>query len=138
VGRIVLDVVHLHEPLIGNKPLVLRVVEEDRVNIIAPESVVAVTIGNLVGNAIRYTPEGEVLITIGNGRVLVQDTGPGIPEEELEHVFERHYRGQNISGKGAGLGLAIVKRLCELYGWSIHFSNRETHGLCAELRFFGH
>jgi signal transduction histidine kinase len=137
VGRIVLDVVHLHEPLIGNKPLVLRVVEEDRVNIIAPESVVAVTIGNLVGNAIRYTPEGEVLITIGNGRVLVQDTGPGIPEEELEHVFERHYRGQNISGKGAGLGLAIVKRLCELYGWSIHFSNRETHGLCAELRFFG-
>jgi signal transduction histidine kinase len=137
VGHIVKDVVHLHEPLIGNKPLVLRVVEEDRVSVIAPESVVAVTVGNLIGNAMRYTPEGEVVITIGNGRVLVQDTGPGIPEEELEHVFERHYRGQNISGKGAGLGLAIVKRLCELYGWSIHFSNRATGGLSAELRFFG-
>jgi len=137
VGRIVEDVVHLHEPLIGNKPLVLRVVEEDRVSVIAPESVVAVTVGNLIGNAMRYTPEGEVVITIGNGRVLVEDTGPGIPEAELEHVFERHYRGQNISGKGAGLGLAIVKRLCELYGWSIHFSNRETGGLRAELRFFG-
>ena len=69
--------------------------------------------------------------------IEVADTGPGIPEEELEHVFERHYRGQNITGKGAGLGLAIVKRLCELYGWSIHFSNRETGGLRAELRFFG-
>jgi signal transduction histidine kinase len=137
VGRIVEDVVHLHEPLIGNKPLVLRVVEEDRVSVIAPESVVAVTVGNLIGNAMRYTPEGEVVITIGNGRVLVEDTGPGIPEAELEHVFERHYRGQNISGKGAGLGLAIVKRLCELYGWSIHFSNRESGGLRAELRFYG-
>jgi signal transduction histidine kinase len=112
------------------------VVEEDRVSVIAPESVVAVTVGNLIGNAMRYTAAGEVLITIGNGRVVVEDTGPGIPEAELELVFERHYRGQNISDMGAGLGLAIVKRLCELYGWSIHFRNREAGGLRAELRFF--
>jgi signal transduction histidine kinase len=137
VGRIVNEVVHLYEPLVGNKALVLRVVEEDRVSVIAPESVVAVTVGNLIGNAMRYTSEGEVLITIGNGRVRVEDTGPGIPDEDLERVFERHYRGQNITGKGAGLGLAIVKRLCELYGWSIHFSNREVGGLCAELVFYG-
>lgn len=137
VGIIVSEVVHLYEPLVGNKPLELRLVEEERVSVIAPESVVAVTVGNLIGNAMRYTAEGEVVITIGNGRVKVEDTGPGIPEEDLEHVFERHYRGQNISGKGAGLGLAIVKRLCELYGWSIHFSNRSAGGLCAELRFFG-
>ena len=136
VGKIVGELVHLYEPLVGNKPLVLRVKEEDRVSVIAPESVVAVTVGNLIGNAVRYTAEGEVVITIGNGRVTVDDTGPGIPHEELEHVFERHYRGQNISGKGAGLGLAIVKRLCELYGWSIHFSSREAGGLRAELRFF--
>jgi signal transduction histidine kinase len=137
VGRIVTEVVHLYEPLVGNKPLVLRVVEQDRVSVIAPESVVAVTVGNLIGNAMRYTAEGEVLITIGSGRVLIEDTGPGIPEQDLERVFDRHYRGQNITGKGAGLGLAIVKRLCELYGWSIHFRNREVGGLCAELRFFG-
>jgi signal transduction histidine kinase len=137
VGRIVAEVVHLHEPLIGNKPLSLRVNEIDRVSVIAPESVVAVTVGNLIGNAMRYTAEGEVVITIGNGKVQVEDTGPGIPEPDLERVFERHYRGQNITGKGAGLGLAIVKRLCELYGWSIHFSNREVGGLRAELRFFG-
>jgi signal transduction histidine kinase len=137
VGRIVADVVHLHEPLIGNKALSLRVNEIDRVSVIAPESVVAVTVGNLIGNAMRYTAEGEVLITIGSGMVQVEDTGPGIPEPDLERVFERHYRGQNITGKGAGLGLAIVKRLCELYGWSIHFSNREVGGLRAEFRFYG-
>jgi signal transduction histidine kinase len=137
VGRIVDQVVHLYEPLVGNKNLELRVVERDRVSVIAPEAVVAVTVGNLIGNAMRYTTEGEVVITTGDGRVLVEDTGPGIPEDELEHVFERHYRGQNISGKGAGLGLAIVKRLCELYGWSVHFRNRASGGLRAELRFFG-
>jgi signal transduction histidine kinase len=137
VGRIVNEVVHLYEPLIGNKSLVLRVEEEDRVSVIAPESVVAVTVGNLIGNAMRYTSEGEVVISIGNGSVRVEDTGPGIPEEDIDRVFERHYRGQNISGKGAGLGLAIVKRLCELYGWSISFKNRAVGGLCAELKFFG-
>ncbi len=136
VGDIVNDVVHLYEPLVGGKPLRLEVIEEDRVSVIAPESVVAVTVGNLIGNAMRYTAEGEVRITIGNGRVTVDDTGPGIPEAELEYVFERHYRGQDVSGKGAGLGLAIVKRLCELYGWSIRFTNRKEGGLRAELLFF--
>ncbi len=137
VGRVVNEVVHLYEPLIGGKPLELRVAEEDKVSVIAPESVIAVTVGNLIGNAMRYTSEGEVVITIGNGRVKVEDTGPGIPEQDLARVFDRHYRGENVTGKGAGLGLAIVKRLCELYGWSIHFSNRRSGGLCAELRFFG-
>jgi len=136
VSQVVNEVVHLYEPLIGNKELKLLVREEDRVSVIAPESVLAVTVGNLIGNAMRYTASGEVVITVGSGMVVVEDTGPGIPEAELEHVFERHYRGQNISGKGAGLGLAIVKRLCELYGWSIHFSNRQAGGLRAELRFF--
>jgi signal transduction histidine kinase len=137
IRNIAEQILHLHEPLLGNKPLTLRLVENDRVSVIAPESVISVTMGNLIGNAVRYTPAGEILITVGNGRVLVEDTGPGIPEAELAHVFERHFRGRGASGKGSGLGLAIVKRLCELYGWSISFSNRESGGLRAELKFFG-
>lgn len=136
VGSVVSELVHLYEPLVGNKDLHLEVREEDRVSVIAPESVIAVTVGNLIGNAMRYTNSGQVVITIGNGRAVVEDTGPGIPEDDLDRVFERHYRGQNISGKGAGLGLAIVKRLCELYGWSIQFSNRPEGGLKAELLFY--
>lgn len=136
VHTIVDKLVHLHEPLLDNKPLELRVIGEDRVSVIAPESVIAVTVGNLISNAIRYTPSGEVVCTIGNGRLLVEDTGPGIPEEELSMVMNRHYRGMGVSGKGSGLGLAIVQRLCELYGWSIQFENRKSGGLRAELRFF--
>ena len=137
VTVIVEKLIHLHEPLLDNKPLDLKIIEEDRVSVIAPESVIAVTVGNLISNAIRYTSEGEVICTIGNGRVMVEDTGPGIPEEELKYVMNRHYRGEGVSGKGSGLGLAIVKRLCELYGWSIHFENRKRGGLRAQLRFFG-
>ena len=129
--------IHLHEPLLDKKPLELKIIREDTVSVIAPESVIAVTVGNLISNAIRYTPSGEVVCTIGNGRLLVEDTGPGIPEEELSRVMDRHYRGEGVSGKGSGLGLAIVQRLCELYGWSIYFENRKSGGLRAELRFFG-
>ncbi len=137
VCKIVDKLIHLHKPLLDKKPLELKIAGEDRVSVIAPESVIAVTVGNLISNAIRYTPSGEVVCTIGSGRVLVEDTGPGIPESELPHVMDRHYRGQGVSGKGSGLGLAIVQRLCELYGWSIRFENRKSGGLRAELKFFG-
>jgi signal transduction histidine kinase len=137
VCKIVDKLIHLHEPLLDNKPLELKIVSEDKVSVIAPESVIAVAVGNLISNAIRYTPSGEVVCTIGSGRVLVEDTGTGIPEEELSQVMERHYRGEGVSGTGSGLGLAIVKRLCELYGWSIRFENRKSGGLRAELSFFG-
>jgi signal transduction histidine kinase len=137
VKLIVEKLIHLHEPLLDKKPLELKVVAEDKVSVIAPESVIAVTVGNLISNSIRYTPSGEVVCTIGSGRVLVEDTGPGIPESELSRVMDRHYRGEGVSGKGSGLGLAIVQRLCELYGWSILFENREEGGLRAELKFYG-
>lgn len=137
VCKIVDKLIHLHEPLLDNKSLELKIIGEDRVSVIAPESVIAVTVGNLISNAIRYTPSGQVVCTIGSGRILVEDTGPGIPETELSQVTNRHFRGEGVSGKGAGLGLAIVQRLCELYGWSIHFENRKSGGLRAELKFFG-
>jgi signal transduction histidine kinase len=137
VKDIVEKMIHLHEPLLENKALKLRVMEKDRVSVIAPESVIAVAIGNLISNAIRYTDQGEVVCTIGSGKVVVEDTGPGIPEEELPRVLDRHYRGEGVTGKGSGLGLAIIQRLCELYGWSIHIENRAGGGLRTELRFFG-
>ncbi len=131
------DVMDLHRPLMENRPVDLRLEVEERVSVIAPESVLAVTIGNLVSNGVRYTSEGEVVVRIGAGRLTVEDTGPGIPEEELTHIMERHYRGEGVQGKGSGLGLAIVKRLCDLYGWRMEFENRESGGLSATLVFFG-
>ena len=104
VRVIVEKLIHLHEPLLDKKPLELKIVSEDKVSVIAPESVIAVTVGNLISNSIRYTPSGEVVCTIGSGRITVEDTGPGIPEAELSKVMNRHYRGEGVMGKGSGLG----------------------------------
>lgn len=137
VADVARDVIELQRPLMENRPVALTLDEDERVSVIAPESVLAVTIGNLVSNAVRYTTEGEIRVRVGGGKVVVEDTGPGIPEEELGRVMDRHYRGAGVQGKGAGLGLAIVKRLCDLYDWRIHFENRAQGGLRATLVFFG-
>ena len=137
VGQIVDQLVDNYRPLMADRPVELESRHEDALTVIAPEAVVAVVLGNLLGNAIRYTQEGRVCIEVGGGEVRITDTGPGIPEEELPQVFDRHFRGREASGKGSGLGLSIVKRLCDLYGWRIRFRNRtDGSGLVAVVSFF--
>ena len=91
---------------------------------------------NLLDNALRYTPPGgEIRLTarkgMGDVEIAVMDTGPGIPEESLEHLFERFYRGdksrQRESG-GSGLGLAIVKSLVEIQGGQIDVESDPGQG----------
>ncbi len=82
-------------------------------------------LSNLIDNALKYTPSGgQVNIRVGEKRqtaqgemiaIAVSDTGPGIPPQDLEHLFERHYRGVQATTAipGSGLGLAIAKELTE-------------------------
>ena len=78
---------------------------------------------NLLANAARYTPSGgRVAVTIsadgpGGARFVVDDTGPGIPADQLDHVFDRFVRSADRGG--TGLGLAIAKRLVEAHGGTI-------------------
>lgn len=91
-------------------------------------------LGNLVENAGRYSVPGTAIhlsaeAAAGEVAILVRDEGPGIPEEDLPHVFERFYRGvQGRRSRGTGLGLAIAKAMIELSGGSISVrsSLRET------------
>ena len=137
VGRIAEQVMHNYRPLVGDRDLALNLEIKQSLSVIAPEAVIAVTLGNLIGNAVRYTTEGEVRVEVDRGEVRILDTGPGIAEEELPRVFDRHFRGRQAAGtKGSGLGLSIVKRLCDLYGWEIDFMNRQPRGLIVSLRFF--
>jgi signal transduction histidine kinase len=138
VAEIVAQLVDNYRPLLEGRELEIRVRHiDDDLNVIAPEAVISVVIGNLLGNAIRYTPAGEVIIEVRTGEVAIIDTGPGIAPEDLPYIFDRHFRGRDADGKGSGLGLSIVKRLCDLYGWRIAFANRgDTHGLEVTVSFF--
>jgi len=138
VAKIVEQVIEVYRSHLGRKPVEVKFICEHPVEVVAPSSVVAVALGNLIGNAFKYTPKGEVIITIGatRGKVTVEDSGPGIKAEEAEKLFERGVRGQNSAGsKGAGLGLAIVRRLCELYDWRVSLAPRPQGGATATLDF---
>ncbi len=96
---------------------------------------------NLVGNALKYTDQGQVRLSIspltpcheGSIRILftVSDTGMGLPEEKLDDLFKPFVQGDNSYTRkyeGAGLGLAIVKRFVNLLGGNISISSLEGHG----------
>ncbi|GMU43102.1 MAG: hypothetical protein AMXMBFR25_10880 [Lysobacterales bacterium] len=136
VARVAVEVVESLRPQIGNKPVELILESEGRPEVAAPEAVIAVVLNNLVGNAVKYTREGEVRVRVTVDAVIVEDTGPGIRADEAPQLFERHVRGSSAgSSQGAGLGLAIVKRLCALYGWTAELEPRGEGGARASLRF---
>ena len=94
---------------------------------------------NLIGNAIRYTISGRVLVgTRRRGdllRVEVWDTGPGIPEAEQENIFKEFHRlnAPASASEGMGLGLAIVERACALLGHPLGLSSQIGRGTCFAL-----
>ena len=134
VAKVAEQVIDISRPHLGSKPVRVRLEVEEALHTAAPSSVVAVALTNLIGNAFKYTQEGEVTVIVGHGRVAVEDTGPGIAAEDAERLFERGQRGTTLV-KGAGLGLAIVKRLCELYGWKVSLAPRPQGGAVATLGF---
>jgi len=122
---------------LANKPVEIRVDGQHGVLVDAPEAVLAVALSNLIGNACKYTTEGEVVVMVLADRIEIVDTGLGISEEDAQRLFERGYRGKSSEGsKGGGIGLAIVQRLCRLYGWRVWIRpRRDREGAIAALEF---
>lgn len=137
IHKLLSQLVEANRAHISNKPIELFVEGETDVIIEAPEAVLSVAIGNLLGNACKYTVEGEIRCIIEKNRILIEDTGPGLSTEEAERLFERGYRGSSVGNTtGGGIGLSIVRRLCELYGWQVSIAPREQGGAVATLQFY--
>jgi two-component system phosphate regulon sensor histidine kinase PhoR len=97
---------------------------------------------NLLDNAMRFSPEGgavEVQLRSGPtwSLVSVRDHGPGLSEEDLEHLFERFYRGDRARARsprgGSGLGLAIVQQIAHAHGGRVQAANHPEGGALLEL-----
>ena len=99
------------------------------------ESEIDRVLNNLVGNAVKYTPQGQVRLLLersnDSARIEVSDTGIGIPADALPDLFREFFRARNakeVEQAGTGLGLSIVKDLVERYGGSIDVESREGQG----------
>jgi two-component system heavy metal sensor histidine kinase CusS len=98
-------------------------------------------VGNLVDNALRFTPEnGSIQIALAeyatDFEVAVRDNGSGIAPEHLPRVFDRFYRAESSRGSdGAGLGLALVKSIVDLHGGTARIQSEIGHGTTVSLTF---
>jgi two-component system sensor histidine kinase MprB len=84
---------------------------------------------NLIDNAAKFSPTGAIEVDVRAGRLAVSDRGPGIPEVDLAHIFDRFYRSvASRSLPGSGLGLAIVRDIVESHGGSVFAEPRDGGG----------
>ncbi len=112
---------------IGNDKVSLEIEQNCLLLIPAAEKVLAILFSNLLRNAFIYTRQGVISITIGDRQVSISDTGIGMSQHQLEHVFEPFYRA-HADSNGHGLGLTIVTQLCNRYGWKLKIRSKQGEG----------
>ena len=121
-------------PLAETKHVDIGVVQQDDVVVRVSEMDLTIMVRNLVDNAIRYTPEGGridlAIEAAADGAVLrVDDTGPGIPPDQRERVFDPFYRALGTDEFGSGLGLSIVKTIADRIGARVSLGQSVGIGL---------
>ncbi len=134
---IIKDVIELYEPLAEEKDIKLDN-QTQTVEIRGDRDLLFQMAANLLDNALKFTPEnGSITITLGKTedktKITITDSGPGIPQEEIEKVFDRLYRGETSRhSPGTGLGLSLVKAVVELHDGTINLENTDR-GLAVKI-----
>lgn len=131
LSEIVTDVAELYEPLASEKDIAYTRSIEPDLRVTGDRHLLFQAAANIVENAIKYAPEGgRVQVDLeprdGGARLMVEDNGPGIPEDEHEKVFDRFYRLEcHRSSPGNGLGLCLVKAIVDLHHGTIRLDSNE-------------
>lgn len=137
------EAVATYEPLAQAREITLRFVPPSTAATVAADREALLTIiNNLLGNAVRYTPEGgnvelQCYESGNTWAIIVADNGLGIPEQDQERIFERFYRvekARDASRGGTGLGLSIVKNLVQALGGEVQLRSRPGEGATFEVR----
>ncbi|HHW4678764.1 MAG TPA: sensor histidine kinase [Xylella sp.] len=136
VAKVAEQLLDSHRAQLGGKKIELILEGNRDLTVHVPESALSVALGNLIGNAVKYTAEGQVAVRVLEKAVEIKDTGPGLSEQDATKLFQRGYRGSHAGhSQGGGIGLSIVSRLCDLYDWKVSVRPGDTCGVIAMLRF---
>lgn len=137
VNEVVAGLLDTHRFLAERSCNQTRLQEEDELRIRVPRKVLEIVLGNLIRNALTYTSNGEVMVTITGSSVRVSDTGIGMSASELENAFEPFFRAEPSRGvtRGHGLGLSIVRRLARQFGWKLVTASQPNEGTSVEVVF---
>ena len=126
----------------AGEKVALKLTEIDQISIEGDRDRLKQVLLNLVSNAIQYTPQGgEVILSLAKtdkkARVVIRDTGPGIPAEDLPHIFERFYRTEKSRTRsktpGFGLGLSIAYWIIKNHDGEINVESEEGKGTTFEI-----
>jgi len=123
-----------YEPLCESKRITVDAELEEHI-ITIPEAQLQLLFGNLIGNAIKYSPRGTTItLRLKEGVFSIKDEGIGIDHDKQKDIFKRFKRGTEYSG-GFGVGLNIVKSICDEYGIEIELDSAPNEGTEFRLRF---
>lgn len=136
LSDVVEDAAHRLRMLVDKKSQTLNLEINEMGEIYADKARIDQVVYNLMENAVKYTQEGGIItVTLTKqgreAQLTVQDNGPGIPKDNLAHVFERFYRVDKARGResgGTGLGLAIAQQMINLHSGSIQVESEEGRG----------
>lgn len=134
LGAIVERAAENARPLAGEKGVhLVALVADGGVKVRADDVRVQQVLGNLIGNALKFTPaHGRITLDAHAEKeravIRVSDTGPGIPAEQLPRLFERFWQERKTDRRGIGLGLGIAKGIVEAHGGTIQVESTPGHG----------
>jgi signal transduction histidine kinase len=134
IGKMARDVIDLFEPVAEDKHISVGLRESGPLLVHADRQKLQRALSNLLDNAIKFTPSGgSVIISVYETDrtvcIIVGDTGRGIPESELSHIFDRFYRGEKSrSEHGSGLGLSLARAFVLAHGGTIAVTSVSGQG----------
>jgi signal transduction histidine kinase len=124
-----------YRSMVEDKPVLLEFADGPAFSVTAPAELCAAAIGNLVRNACQYTDSGSVLVRLGRDRIVVEDTGPGLPPSVHATLGQPAAATPSQGSAGTGLGLALVQRICEYLGARLQYAERPGGGSLFTITF---
>jgi signal transduction histidine kinase/ligand-binding sensor domain-containing protein/DNA-binding response OmpR family regulator len=146
VAKYIYEIGTKYNDLNQNKAIDFQItVPDQKVEMFFDPDVLTIIVDNLLSNAFKYTKEGRITLELTHREednvdyteIIISDTGYGISEKDIPHIFDRYYQAKNASHplKGTGIGLALVKNMVDLHEAEIEVSSRMNEGTVFKVKF---